>query len=155
MPSVGVRQQNRIRQVLAQHVGISNRDHVAEDPVHNQAWLSDLADLREALPAELFPRAESGNLSHRNLRARNGLTILFTFGLQAGASSSRQRKARPRGRLNSWHVLPGCDFWPGITSGLPVIQEQSRFPPIIIVGFQLRVFLTLQEFLKIQDRRQS
>src|SRR5918998_1101402 len=63
MASVGIGQQHRSRQVFAQHIGISDRNHVVEDPVHHETRLPDLAELPEPFPTDAFPRAKRRRLT--------------------------------------------------------------------------------------------
>src|SRR5271154_108854 len=79
MPGVGVGQQHGVRQVLAQHVRIPDRNHIVEDPVHDETRLSYFAELAEALAVEMLPGTKRRDLSHGNLWAGQGLTILLTF----------------------------------------------------------------------------
>jgi len=78
MPSIGVGQQHSVRQVLAQHVGIPNRNHVVEHPVHDETRLRYFAELSETLTIKMFPGAKGSDLSHCNVWTRQGLTILLT-----------------------------------------------------------------------------
>src|SRR5580658_8111408 len=63
MPGVGVGQQHSVGEMLAQHVGIADWNHIVEDAVNDQARLRDFAELGEALATVLFPSAEGRNLS--------------------------------------------------------------------------------------------
>ena len=62
MPGVGKGEQYRVRQVLAQKIGISDWDHDVEHSAHHEAWLSDFSELSEALAGEGFPRTKGGDL---------------------------------------------------------------------------------------------
>src|ERR1700685_2080371 len=75
MPSVGVGQQHGVWEMLAQHVGIADWDHIVEDAVNDQARLRDLAELGEALATVLFPRAKGRNLSDCDILAGQRLAI--------------------------------------------------------------------------------
>ena len=75
VPGVGKGEQYRVRQVLAQEIGISNWDHHVEHSAHHEARLADFAELSEALPGEGFPRTKGGDLGLCNLGARYGFTI--------------------------------------------------------------------------------
>ena len=59
MTRVGIGQQHGVRQVLAQHVGVSDWNHIVEDPIHDEAWLTYFGELDKALPAEMFPGPKS------------------------------------------------------------------------------------------------
>ncbi len=61
MPGVGVGQQHSVGEMLAQHVGIADWNHIVEDAVNDQARLRDFAELGEALATVLFPSAEGRN----------------------------------------------------------------------------------------------
>src|ERR1700693_3108940 len=76
---IRIGQQHSVRQVLAEHVRISDRDHIVEDPIHDEAWLTYLGELGKAVPGVMFPGPKSCDLSLCNVWARYGLTILFTF----------------------------------------------------------------------------
>jgi hypothetical protein len=69
MPGVGVGEQHRVRQMLAQHIGILDGDHDVENAAYHEAWLSNFAELGESLAGEGFPGAKGGQLSLYNLRA--------------------------------------------------------------------------------------
>ena len=53
MPGVGVGQQHGVGEMLAQHVGIADWNHIVEDAVNDQARLRDFAELGEALATVL------------------------------------------------------------------------------------------------------
>src|ERR1700693_1784895 len=80
MPSVGVGQQHRVWEMLAQHVGIANWNHIVEDAVNDQARLRDLAELGEALATVLFPSAKGRDLSDCDILAGQRLAILLSLG---------------------------------------------------------------------------
>src|SRR5277367_5272139 len=80
MPSVGVGQQHGVWEMLAQHVGIADWNHIVEDAVDDQARLCDLAELGEALATVLFPGAKSRDLSDCDILAGQRLAILFSLG---------------------------------------------------------------------------
>ena len=50
MASVGVGQQHGVWEMLAQHVGIADWNHIIEDAVDYQARLGDLASLAKRSP---------------------------------------------------------------------------------------------------------
>ena len=56
MPGVGVGQQHGVGEMLAQHVGITDWNHIVEDAVNDQARLRDFAELGETL-ATVFSQA--------------------------------------------------------------------------------------------------
>jgi hypothetical protein len=62
MTGVRIGQQHGVRQMLAQHVGISNGNHIVEDPIHDQAWLIYPLELAEALAAKMLPSPKSRDL---------------------------------------------------------------------------------------------
>src|ERR1700691_3528378 len=80
MPGVGVGQQHSVGEMLAQHVGIANWNHIVEDAVNDQARLRDFAELGEALATVLFPSAEGRNLSDCGILAGQTLGILLSLG---------------------------------------------------------------------------
>src|ERR1700678_2252669 len=76
MPSVGVRQQHGVWEVLAQHVGIADWNHIVEDAVDDQARLRDLGELGETLATVLFPSAKGCTLSECAVVAGQSLSVL-------------------------------------------------------------------------------
>jgi hypothetical protein len=64
MPSVGVGQQHGVWEMLAQHVGIADWNHIVEDAVDDQARLRDLAEPVETLATPLFPSSKGRDLSN-------------------------------------------------------------------------------------------
>jgi hypothetical protein len=58
VPGVGVGQEHGVRKIFAQHVGIADWNHIVEDTIDDEAWLSDFAELGKALAAEMFPCPE-------------------------------------------------------------------------------------------------
>src|ERR1700692_4948299 len=77
MPSVWVGQQHGVWEMLAQHVGIADWNHIVEDAVDDQARLRDLAELGETLATVLFPRSKGGDLSDRDILAGERPAILL------------------------------------------------------------------------------
>src|SRR5262245_53158481 len=77
MTCVGVCQQHGFRQVLAQHVGVSHRDHLVQDPVHDETGLTYFAELPEALAIDMLPGAKCRDLSSRDLWPRDRLMVLI------------------------------------------------------------------------------
>ena len=67
---IGVGYQHGIGQMLAQHVGISDRNHVVENSVRHKAWLSYFAKFGKTLAAESLPGAKGRNLSPCDIGAR-------------------------------------------------------------------------------------
>ena len=57
MPSVGVGQQHGIGEMLAQHVGIADRNHIVEDAIDDQTGLHDFAELGEAFASCIVSQA--------------------------------------------------------------------------------------------------
>jgi hypothetical protein len=88
VPGVGVRQQHGVGKMLAQHVGITNWNHIVEDTVNDQARLRDFAELGETLATVLFPGAKGRDLSDCDILARQRLAILLS-------QVSRAAKASP------------------------------------------------------------
>src|SRR6202161_3284985 len=80
MPSVGVGQQHGVWEMLAQHVGIADWNHIVEDAVDDQARLRDLAELGEALASVLFPGAKGRDLSACDIWAEQRLAIFLSPG---------------------------------------------------------------------------
>src|SRR3984885_15006468 len=64
--------------MLAQHVGITDWNHIVEDAVDDQARLCDLAELGEALATVLLPGAKGRDLSDCDILAGQRLAILFS-----------------------------------------------------------------------------
>jgi hypothetical protein len=79
MPGVGVGQQHGVGDMLAQHVGIADWDHIVENAVNDQARLRDFAELGEALATVLFPGAKGRDLSDCDILAGKRLAILLSF----------------------------------------------------------------------------
>src|SRR5258708_2129016 len=102
MTGVGVRKQHRVRQVLAQHIGILDRDHDVKDAAYDEAWLGYFAQLGESLACEGFPGSKGGHLSFCNLWARNGVPILLTL-RESCNESLTCRLARPAGCEEKFH----------------------------------------------------
>src|SRR5882724_2684157 len=80
MPGVGVGQQHGVWEMLAQHIGIADWNHIVEDAVNDQARLRDFGELGEALATVLFPGAKGRDLSDCDILAGQRLTILFSLG---------------------------------------------------------------------------
>ena len=87
MPSVGVGQQHGVWEMLAQHVGIANWNHIVEDAVNDQARLRDFAELGEALATVLFPGAKGRDLSDCDILAGQRLAILLSLWSRAAKAS--------------------------------------------------------------------
>src|SRR5271155_40480 len=79
MPSVGVGQQHGVWEMLAQHVGIADWNHIVEDAVDDQARLHDLAELGETLATVLFPSSKGHDLSDCDVLAGQRLVILLSL----------------------------------------------------------------------------
>src|ERR1700733_11145355 len=79
MPGIGVGQQHGVWEMLAQHVGIADWNHIVEDAVDDQARLRDLAELGETLATVLFPSAKGGDLSDGYILAAERFAILFSL----------------------------------------------------------------------------
>src|ERR1700722_3282962 len=79
MPSVGVGQQHGVWEMLAQHVGIADWNHIVEDAVDDQARLRDLAEPGKTLATILFPSTKGPNLSYCNILAGQRLAILLSL----------------------------------------------------------------------------
>src|SRR5271156_2502918 len=90
MPSVGVGQQHGVWEMLAQHVGIANWNHIVEDAVDDQARLRDFAELGEALATVLFPGAKGRDLSDCDILAGRRLAILLPKGVRSREGFSRR-----------------------------------------------------------------
>src|ERR1700722_8132584 len=80
MPSVGVGQQHGGWEMLAQHVGIADWNHIVEDAVDDQARLCDLAELGETLATILFPSTKGRDLSDCDTWPGKRLPILLPLG---------------------------------------------------------------------------
>src|ERR1700722_7596166 len=79
MPGVGVSQQHGVGEMLAQHIGIADWNHIVEDAVYDQARLRDLAELSETLATVLFPRSEGRDLSDCDILAGQRLPFLLSL----------------------------------------------------------------------------
>src|ERR1700680_3542114 len=79
MPGVGVGQQYGVGEMLAQHVGIADWNHIVEDAVNDQARLRDLAELGETLATVLFPSSDGRDLSDGAIWAGQGPAIFFSL----------------------------------------------------------------------------
>src|SRR5580704_13478086 len=66
--------------MLAQHVGVADRNHIVKDPVYDQAGLMYLAELGETLATVLFPSAKGRDLSDCDILAGQRLAILLSQG---------------------------------------------------------------------------
>ena len=76
---VGVRQQDRVRQVLGEPVGVRDGDHLVADTVHDQRRVTDGPQVGEPLALELFPLTEGRDLSASDLRARDGIEVVLAL----------------------------------------------------------------------------
>jgi len=74
MASVRVGQQHGVWEMLAQHVGIADWNHIVEDAVDNQARLRDLAEPAETLATVLFPSTKGRDLSDCDILAGRSVT---------------------------------------------------------------------------------
>ena len=79
MPSVGVGQQHGVWEMLAQHVGIADWNHIVEDAVNDQTRLRDLAELGETLATVLFPSSKGRDLRDCDILAGQRLAILLSL----------------------------------------------------------------------------
>src|ERR1700691_5237354 len=79
MPSVGVGQQHGVWEMLAQHVGSADWNHMVEDAVDNQPRLRDLAEPGETLATLLFPSTKGRDLSDCDILAGQRLAILLSL----------------------------------------------------------------------------
>src|ERR1700682_6591279 len=79
MPGVGVGQQRVVWNMLAQHVGIADWNHIVEDAVDDQARLRDLAEPGETLATVLFPSSKGRDLSDCDILAGQRLGILLSL----------------------------------------------------------------------------
>src|SRR5271170_8387682 len=110
MPSVGVGQQHGVGEMLAQHIGIADWNHIVEDAVDDQARLRNFAELGEALATVLFPGAKGRDLSDCDILAGERLAILLSQGEPSceGFSCRLTRLAWSEKEshqfLQSWHI---------------------------------------------------
>ena len=79
VPRVGVREQDGVRQVLAQSVGVGNGNHLVVDTVHDERGMPDGPEFGESLALEPFPLAECRYLSARDLRTRDWIEVVFAL----------------------------------------------------------------------------
>src|ERR1700730_7023177 len=99
MPSVGVGQQHGVWEMLAQHVGIADWNHIVEDAVDDQARLRDLAELGETFATVLFPSSKGRDLSDCDILAGQRIAILLslvTHPTQASRKLTKHRQPRDR-----------------------------------------------------------
>ena len=66
---VGVGQQDGVREMLAQHIGIADRNHIVEDAIDDQARLHDFAEVGKALASVCLPGTKDRDLSDRDVSA--------------------------------------------------------------------------------------
>src|SRR5262249_50797203 len=59
---IRIREQDRVREVFAERVGVRDRDHLVMNTVHDERWLTDRAQICEALARDPCPVAKSRNL---------------------------------------------------------------------------------------------
>src|SRR6202023_3672024 len=76
MTGVGVGQQHGVWEMLTQHVGMADWNHIVEDAVDDQARLRDLAELGETLATVLFPSSKGRDLSDCDILAGHRLALL-------------------------------------------------------------------------------
>jgi hypothetical protein len=108
VPRVGVGQQHGVRQALAEHVGVSNWNHVVEHSIHDQAWLSYFVELAKALAIRLLPSAKSRDLGPCDVCAGYGLTILRLADMEFFSPcppSELRRCGRNRPKNRSPHAI--------------------------------------------------
>ncbi len=79
MPCVGVRKQDGIGQVLAQSVRVGYGNHLVVDTIHDEHRMADGLELCESVALECLPLPERRNLRVRDIRARDGVAILFAL----------------------------------------------------------------------------
>src|SRR3984885_7835883 len=121
MPSVGVGQQHGVWEMLAQHVGIADWNHIVEDAVDNQARLRDLAEPGETLATVLFPGAKGRDLSDCDILAGQRLAILLSQG------------------------EPGCEGFSCRVTRLPWAEKEF---PQLLQPRHIRIFRDLPERLR-------
>src|SRR5208283_3858160 len=80
MPGIGIGQQHGVWEMLAQHVGIADRNHIVEDAIYDQTWLHDFAELGKALASVCFPGTKGLDLSDRDVCAGQGFVVLLSLG---------------------------------------------------------------------------
>src|ERR1700722_3017739 len=66
--------------MLAQHVGITDWNHIVEDAVNYQARLRDFGEFGETLATVLFPGAKGRDLSDCDILAGQRLAIFLSQG---------------------------------------------------------------------------
>src|SRR5688572_29047585 len=111
MASVGIGHQHRSRQVFAQHIGISDRNHVVEDAVHHETRLPDAAELPETFAIDAFPRAKRRQLSLGNLGTGNGLPFPRTRREPRHESLTRRLTRLTRGEEELHQYLQSLEIW--------------------------------------------
>jgi hypothetical protein len=79
VPSIGVREQDGVRQVLAQSVGVGHGNHLVVDTVHDERWMTDGPQVSESLAFERFPLTECRDLRARDLRTRDWIAVFFAL----------------------------------------------------------------------------
>src|SRR5712675_2296427 len=68
MPRVWVREQDGVRQVLGQPVGVAHRNHLVMEALHHQRGMTNALQVSEALAREPLPLAKRGQLCAGNIR---------------------------------------------------------------------------------------
>src|SRR5262249_3070716 len=66
-----------VGQVITQPVRVSDGDHFVMDTVHDEDWLTDALEVREALAREMLPVTKRRHLGGGNLGSGGGLPILL------------------------------------------------------------------------------
>ena len=102
MPSVGVGQQHGVWEMLAQHVGIADGNHIVEDAVGDQAWLAYFGEISKALAAEMFPSSKGRDLSDCYILAGQRLAILLSL-CEPGCEGLACRLTRFAWRKKEFH----------------------------------------------------
>src|SRR3984885_8549800 len=80
MSSIGIDQQDRVRQVVGQPVRVSHRNHLVVDAVHHKRGLANGSQIGKSLAFEGFPLTECRYLSGRDLRTRGWIEVVFALG---------------------------------------------------------------------------
>src|SRR5918993_4374 len=94
---VGVREKYGVRKVLGQPIGVRDGNHFVVEAIDDERGLMDVLEIAEAGSGKLLPLAERCNLCGGDVRSRNRVDVLFSFGkpldkLSAGPLARRRRR---------------------------------------------------------------
>lgn len=79
VPGVRVGEQDCVRQVLDQPVGVRDGNHCVMNAVHDEHWLANGREVRETLASELLPIPKGHDLSLGDFRPGDRFAIFLPF----------------------------------------------------------------------------